>query len=121
MPLDNDDIKQLIMILQKGLSDDSHTDVSKDKPLSNNTIKHKKTNGKSSVNKFDSMREKGLHKNDTEVDKLLNKYPPTTRSRTSTLVEAKCRSCGKTEQVSSLLITDSVNRYKCNSCSKEPG
>ena len=73
MPLDNDDIKQLIMILQKGLSNDSTDDVPQDQPVSNNVIKNKKTNRKSSsANKFESMREKNLHKDDTEIDKLLN-------------------------------------------------
>jgi ribosomal 50S subunit-associated protein YjgA (DUF615 family) len=122
MPLDNDDIKQLIMILQKGLSNDSTDDVPQDQPVSNNVIKNKKTNRKSSsTNRFDSMREKNLHKDDTEIDKLLNKFPPAARSRSSTLVEAKCRSCGKTGKISSSLITDSINRYKCNNCCKEPG
>jgi hypothetical protein len=135
MPLDNDDIKQLIAILQKGLSSDSEKDESVaetvEKPrrkrgkipqintaLPKSTTRNKKLE---SSNRFDLMMEKNLHKEDLEVDKLLSKYPPTIRSREFTPVEVKCRVCGTEDSINPALMNDAPNRYKCNRCSKEPG
>jgi len=126
MPLDNDDIKQLIAILQKGLSDETDSiaeSPKKTKQTFTKTKNYTKSNKKDnkSNNKFDTMMEKNLHKEDLEVDKLLSKYPPTARSREFSPVSVKCRVCGREEEINPALMNDAPNRYKCNRCSKEPG
>lgn len=136
MPLDNEDIKQLIAILQKGLSSDTVDHVESEqeeqkiikpkrgriqKNLPDNKAINKKARKSANSNKFDEMMEKNLHKEDLAVDKLLSKYPPTTRSRSFVPVDVKCRVCGRQENINPALLNDAPNRYKCNRCSKEPG
>ena len=126
MPLDNDDIKQLIAILQKGLTDKSDDDtIVQDEPAYKKQKRSPKTSKKvkeqKSSNKFDMMFEKNMHKEDVEIDKKLAKHPPSARSREFTPVEVTCRVCGKTEEVNPSLIYDAPNRYKCNKCSRTPG
>jgi hypothetical protein len=118
MGLDNDDIKALIAILQKGLDDQENIEVAKPKtikPKSKATIKKKKTS-----NKFEQMTEFSMCKEDTEFDKKIKKPPPSVRNRTFDFVKAKCRVCGKTEKVAPSLI-ESIDRYKCNKCSTGAG
>lgn len=126
MPLDNDDIKQLIAILQKGLSNDTSSQedsIPEEAPIKTKTKKRAGVNSptQNSVNKFDSMREKNLHKEDVEIDKILSRYPPTNRSREFAMIDVTCRVCGKKEEINPALLYDAPNRYKCNRCSKEPG
>lgn len=135
MPLDNEDIKQLIAILQRGLvsdkdvDSDNASDYQSPKPkrgrikaaTNNNTSKKNSRAKEKSINKFDEMMEKNLHKEDLAVDKLLSKYPPTARTREFSPVNVTCRVCGKQESINGSLLTDAPNRYKCNRCSKEPG
>lgn len=112
MGLDNDDIKQLIAILQKGLVD-SNDEL--------DSIPTNKTNKKSKFkNLFEDMTEASMHKDDIEIDRKLKKFPPTRRSRNYNPISVKCRSCGKQEEVSPALI-ESVDRYKCNKCSTSAG
>lgn len=126
MPLDNDDIKQLIAILQRGLSDNNTAssetvqDTSKHTPIKTKRKKGTPAN-QQKVNKFDDMREKNLHKEDVEIDKVLSRYPPTNRSREFSMIDVSCRVCGRKEQINPALLYDTPNRYKCNRCSKEPG
>jgi hypothetical protein len=138
MGLDKDDIKQLIAILQKGLTDDSDSvlDDNEDshvveeivKPTkksrrNNDSNSNKSSNKKTRpkfVNKFLSMSEATMHKDDVAIDKKLNKAPPTQRSRQYQNVKVKCRVCGREESVSPALI-ESRDRYKCNKCSTSPG
>ena len=59
-------------------------------------------------------------------DKLNNVDQPRERMfqrRPSGKVEVRCRSCGKTEMVSPVLLyrDDDGYRYKCNKCSCSPG
>lgn len=135
MGLNNDDIRQLIAILQKGLCDtDSdnltekqqkiqyeETDQENEEESIVNTKSVRKTKKGSSKNKFLSMGVKDLHKEDTAIDQLLNSNPPTARTRKFSSVNVTCRSCGKKESISPLLLHDSVDRYKCNKCSTNPG
>ena len=72
-------------------------------------------------NKFDSMAEKNLHRADIEIDKKLNKYGPTPRTRTFKTVKVTCRVCHKTEEVNPAILTDSADRYKCNACARSAG
>jgi hypothetical protein len=123
MGLDKEDIKQLIAILQKGLSDDSDDD---DEDLEE-TVKPKETKQKITKTKkpkrknlFESMAESRMHKDDVEIDKKLRVQPPTQRSRNYKPLEGRCRVCGKTEKVNPGLV-ESVDRYKCNKCSTSAG
>jgi hypothetical protein len=131
MSLNDEDIKQLIAILQKGLASDkeiSSDETLDDKPVVKRgriktTHSDKKDTKKKekSLNRFDQMMEKSLHKEDLAVDKLLSKHPPTARTREFSPVNVTCRVCGKHENINGAILTDAPSRYKCNSCSKEPG
>jgi hypothetical protein len=128
MSLNNEDIKQLIEILQRGLtSDDSSGKLNQSKKNSNTKSKRSATNKKSSENtptidsknKFDRMLEKSMHLEDIEVDKKLCKHPPSLRTRGFALTKATCRICGKSDQINPALVNE--GRYKCNKCAREPG
>jgi hypothetical protein len=126
MPLNNDDIKQLINILQRGLINDEPEITNQDavgtsdtKPTRQKKKMAKKTTD--SYNKFETMPEKNMHKDDTRIDKMLNKHSPTQRSREFNTIDVACRVCGRKETINSALAYDSGNRYKCNKCSRVPG
>lgn len=72
-------------------------------------------------NRFESMMESKLHKEDTAIDKKLAVNPPTPRLRKFRHIDVQCRVCGKKESISPSLLTDSADRYKCNKCSTSPG
>lgn len=121
MGLNNDDIKALIAILQKGLSDNNDQDTVK--PLTSKTSKTRTKSApkkKKTTNKFEQMAEFSMCKEDIEFDKKIKKPPPSVRNRTFDFVKAKCRVCGKTEKVAPSLI-ESIDRYKCNKCSTGAG
>lgn len=118
MPLDNDDIKQLIAILQKGLSDNDTVD----EPKKNIPNKKKRPNkDKQSENKFIELGFHNLHKEDIAVDKLLKKGPRTPRNRNFKPIDVKCRVCGRAETINPALLYEAPDRYKCNKCSSSPG
>lgn len=139
MPLNNDDIKQLINILQKGLVEDNNSETrDTPSPTSNSVEKTKKSNkgiksktsnvkkkmadsADSSYNRFDTMPEKNMHKDDTRIDKILNQYSPTQRTREFHTIDVICRICGKKESINAALSHDSGSRYKCNRCARTPG
>lgn len=72
------------------------------------------------LNKFLDMPEKNMHKDDADVDKKLNVHPPVARARDFDPIQVVCRVCNKTEMVAPSLV-ESVSRYKCNNCAKNPG
>jgi hypothetical protein len=123
--LDPHQIQQMILMLQAMLPKQEESVSEKDSktkkkaPRTNN--KSKASISKSSNNKFDEMMEKRMHKEDVEIDKKLIVQPPVPRSRPFNLVSATCRVCGKKENVNPVLITDSLDRYKCNKCSGAAG
>lgn len=128
MALDNEDIKQLIAILQRGL--DNIEDVSEPtppksiKPKRQKKIEQHKINKpkeNQQYNKFLEMQEANMHKEDSRIDKLLCKQPPVLRSRSYKPITVSCRVCGKKEQVNPALITEGAARYKCNKCSTSEG
>jgi hypothetical protein len=121
MGLDNDDIKALIAILQKGLTSDDDVPVKPKKKQNQSKRKNKSVNDNDGTNLFDSMPDRNLHKEDIEFDKAVRKFPPPPRNRSFKPVSVVCRSCGKKEQVNPVLIHDSVDRYKCNKCSSNAG
>jgi hypothetical protein len=121
MALDKDDIKALIAILQKGLTDeDDQGNVEIVKPKTRKTQPKTATKKKKTTNKFEHMAEFGMCKEDVEFDKKIRKPPPSVRNRTFDFVKARCRVCGKTEKVAPSLI-ESIDRYKCNKCSTGAG
>lgn len=104
--------------------EDLTQDDNEDEEYINPVIKNKKSKNvvkkNKFVNKFLEMKEAGMHKSDTEIDKKLNKYPPTQRNRAYEPVKVKCRVCGKTESVHPSIV-ESRDRYKCNNCSTSQG
>lgn len=129
MPLNNNDIKQLINILQKALVEDSDQEDNDDQAEAQPKAEPKRTKQKKKVaktasesyNKFESMPEKNMHKDDIRIDKILNQYSPTQRSREFSTIDVTCRVCGRKDTINSSLAYDSGNRYKCNKCSRIPG
>ena len=110
MGLDKDDIKQLIAILQRGLTDDDESDDDSVAELESTSVKKTKPkNKKKYTNLFDKMSESRMHKDDVEIDKKLSKP-----------INVRCRVCGKTESINPSLV-ESVERYKCNKCSTSSG
>lgn len=112
-------IKALINLLQ-GLLDNQ--EEAEDEPkVDKIKTKTRRAKNKSTQNKFCDMPEMNMHKNDSEIDKKLSKFPPTPRTRKFEPIKVKCRICGKTEKVNPAIVPDPVDRYKCNSCSSTPG
>jgi hypothetical protein len=124
--LDPQQIQQMILMLQSMLpkqdlsesseQQDTATKSKKKSPRTNNISIPKPSN-----NKFDSMPEMRMHKEDIAIDKKLIVQPPVPRARSFNFVKAICRVCGKKESVNPVLITDSIDRYKCNKCSGAAG
>jgi len=120
MGLDKDDIKALIAILQKGLTDDNDDDTV-DKPRSNKTKNSTSTKKKTNrINKFDQMAEFNMCKEDVEFDRKIRKPPPSARNRDFDYINVQCRVCGKKDKVPPVLV-ESKERYKCNKCSTGAG
>lgn len=114
-------IKGLITILQS-LLDSQNEDVETETvKKSTKKTRAKKPKSNDRENKFLSMPEKNLHKEDTEIDKKLHKLPPTPRTRRFQTVKATCRVCGRSETINPSYITTERDRYKCNKCSGAAG
>ena len=126
MALNNDDIKQLIAILQRGLESEQTTEDSEAEPIK--AAPKKKTSNRTSgstkkksfVNKFDRMAEFNMCKEDVEIDKKIRKPPPSERKPPFEYVKVQCRVCGKKEKVAPTLV-ESIERYKCNKCATGAG
>lgn len=123
--LSPEQIQAMIGLLQNMLASTNNPDVSQPntkvkKPRKKKTESNK-TNGKEFLNKFEDMPEARMHKEDILVDKKLNVQPPVPRTRPFKMINVMCRVCGKKENVSPSLITESVDRYKCNKCSTSSG
>jgi len=116
-------IQQMIQMLQSMLPpQETKTETKDHEAVTNPTNNNIKTNDVShSRNKFDDMPERRMHKEDVEVDKKLATQPPVPRARKFKLIKVSCRVCGKKEEVNPVLITDSLDRYKCNRCSGTAG
>lgn len=84
------------------------------------STQHTEESNGSRINLFESMDAMHEHKEDTEIDKMLNVSPPTKRNRTPNLVEVPCALCGRIDKVSAVLVTDS-GRYTCNGCQTRGG
>lgn len=124
--LTQEQIKEMISLLQGMLTKDESdgtntTDTAKTSDSEYSLKTHNKKPRVSSVNKFDTMMESNLHKDDIEIDKKLAKYAPTPRLRKFQPITVVCRICGKKETISPALIHDNIERYKCNKCSQGAG
>ena len=117
MALDKDDIKQLIAILQKGLTEDEQPNEDQ------NNIKTKKVSVKpnNKENKFITMGFDRLHKEDIAIDKMLQTGHTTPRNRKFQHLDVRCRVCGKQESINPSLLYEAPDRYKCNKCCSSPG
>lgn len=119
--LSPEQIQQMIAMLQNMLPN-NETEPESEQQASVNPIKTVNRKPKqSTVNKFDQMMEASLHKEDIEIDKKLAKYDPTPRVRRFQPLDVVCRVCGKRESVSPNLLSDTPDRYKCNTCSRGAG
>jgi hypothetical protein len=123
-------IKSLISLLSSLLDTESNDTPAEqtEKPSSKMKTRHRKvkqttenTVATSAKNLFLDMPERNMHKEDVEIDKKLSKYPPTKRSRKTSLIKVVCRVCGKKEDIVPGLLFDTPDRYKCNKCSKTAG
>lgn len=115
--LEPEQIKQLIGILQTLVSSDQPATKKKTNSRVKKTAKPKV---KKSTNKFDTMPEMNLHKEDVAIDKKLHKYGPTPRRSAFKPLKVVCRVCGKSEMVDPTII-ESADRYKCNKCAISAG
>lgn len=122
MGLNNDDIKQLIAILQRGLVDEVEESEPEKPTKRARAVKPKeaKKDKPKRINMFDQMPEYRMHKEDVEIDRKLIKSPPTPRRDEFKPLKIACRVCGKTEAVDPSMI-ESVDRYKCNKCAISAG
>lgn len=122
-------IKNLINVLQALLPKEDNTEVKADDTQQDDDQNYQQFNIKtknkhaipSGKNKFDSMAERNMHKDDTVIDQKLNQAPPTARHRHFAPINVVCRVCGKKESVSPSLVYESPSRYKCNNCATSAG
>ena len=121
MGLDENDIKALIAILQKGLEKDDDNDKEIVQPKTKKSQPKATTpKKKKSVNKFEKMTEFTMCKEDVEIDRKIKKPPPTARNRPFDYIKVQCRVCGKKDKVAPTLV-ESIERYKCNKCATGAG
>lgn len=124
MGLSNEDIKQLITILSRGLEQDDEK-ATKTKSTGRKTANksNKKQTNNDKVKEVLGIDLSSLHKEDILIDKKLSQSSSNNKMRRSpcTLIDVKCRVCNKTEKINPSLLFESASRYKCNTCSSSPG
>jgi hypothetical protein len=119
-----DQIKQIIGVLSSLLDAAQQADDNKvpETKAARSVSKTKKTKTKiQRENKFISMPEARMHKEDPELAQKLYKQPPIARNRKNQTMKAKCRVCGREEKIQSSLLYGGIERFKCNKCSTTPG
>jgi hypothetical protein len=119
-----DQIKQIIGVLSSLLDAAQQADDNKvpETKTTRSVSKIKKTKTKiQRENKFISMPEASMHKEDPELAQKLYKQPPIARNRKNQTMKAKCRVCGREEKIQSSLLYGGIERFKCNKCSTTPG
>lgn len=128
--LDPRQIQQMILMLQSMLPQSNDeikqeelpkSEAKQSRSRSKKNTQHKAKTKPSRENKFDAMMEARMHKEDIAIDKKLSVLPPVPRARPFEWINAVCRVCGKKEKVNPVLITDSIDRYKCNKCATGAG
>lgn len=124
-----ENVKLLINLLQSLLPSDQSSEKPtkpdtkdpKSKIRTKSRQRSKAQNDTEQNNKFATMPEFNMHKEDTSIDKKLSKHPPVARMREFEPVKVTCRVCGKTEIVTPGLVFEGASRYKCNNCSTQAG
>lgn len=122
-------VEELISLLQSLIGEEAEEEqtVAKKKTTRKKRTTKKKATSRTkktskSTNEFENMAEFNMFKSDVKIDKQLSKNPPVARMRaTADAVTARCRVCGKEEEVSPQLLFDGPSRYKCNNCSTSAG
>lgn len=121
-------IEQIVDLL-RSLVDEEDTQqkpkpATKKKTTKKKTTRRKsstaKTDNKESTNKFLSMPEMHMFKDDTLIDKKLQVSDPCPRTRSFDTISVTCRMCGKREEVNPVLVSEKT-RYKCNVCASSGG
>ena len=115
-------IQEIIHLLSSLIEDEPEV-VEETKPKQKRNTGTRKKKGTTTIgreNKFETMDIRKMHKDDVRIDKLLSKQPPCPRTRTHTTIDVSCRSCGKRESVSPILVSEK-SRYKCNTCATSEG
>lgn len=133
--LSEDNIKDMIALLSSMLEAKNQTNPNNTKKETNHiatsSIKNKDKTRRRNIRKqnpetqqrnlFDEMQEKTMHKDDRRIDELLSCTPPGPRTRKFSLIDVRCRVCGRQETISPALLHESIDRYKCNKCCGGPG
>lgn len=129
--LSPDQIKAMITMLQTMLAVQSQVDNTESDTEENNdtpafgVVNAKTTNSnqktKQRPNKFNSMPEKNMHKEDIAIDQKLSVQPPVPRARPFKTLKVVCRVCGRNDEVNPSLLVEGPTRYKCNQCSTSAG
>lgn len=119
--LSENQIKQMIAMLKGMLPEESDSSPEHEQETEGPIRTRGSRRPLFTENKFDKMAEKNLHRSDIEIDKKLNKYGPTPRTRKFKTINVICRVCGKKEEVNPAVLTDTPDRYKCNACSRSAG
>ena len=88
--------------------------------VTTNQLAETSRNSNQRINKFDSMAEKNMFRDDIAIDRKLSVQPPCPRTRSYNTISVACRVCGKTETVNPSLVSETT-RYKCNSCARSGG
>ena len=131
MPNKKETIEQIVDLLRSLVDEEEPQEkpTARKKATKKKTTKKKtttrrttksKSDSKESSNKFLSMPEMRMFRDDSEIDKKLQVMAPVPRTRTFDPVIVRCRVCGKQETVNPTLVTE-INRYKCNACAKSGG
>lgn len=114
-------IYKLLMTLVDEEDDQEQTpQKTESKRTRNKKTSYSKKNRSQSSNKFDSMPEKNMFREDIEIDRKLSVVEPCPRTRSFRTIEVSCRVCGKTDKLNPVLVNEPT-RYKCNNCSKSGG
>jgi len=124
-------IKQMITLLSsllETINQNTTVENTTEKVVSTNAIKNSKKQTKvrknkkaPEDNKFLSMPEANMFKEDPNVAEKLYRQSPIARTRKNQTIKAKCRICGKEEEVRASLLYGGLERFKCNKCSTTPG
>lgn len=118
-------VEQIYKLLMALVDDDEEKDQTEKPSPPKKTKKNTKTDtikktNPVSGNRFESMPERNMFKEDIEIDRKLSVMEPCPRTRSFHTIEVDCRVCGKKEKINPVLVSEAT-RYKCNTCAKTGG
>ena len=114
-------IEQIYKLLMTLVDEETDTEQKiEPKPTQNKKTSPTRKSKTQSNNKFDSMPEKNMFREDIEIDRKLSVVEPCPRTRSFHTIEVSCRVCGKKDKLNPALVNEPT-RYKCNNCSKSGG